>query len=61
MRQSDKTLNNLMVFDKKGYLLTEPTIDNFLGAGYVYDNGIMRRETTMEWGYRTCWGTLKNK
>ena len=58
MRQSGENFDHLMVFDKKGFLLTGPTINNFLDYGYVCDKGIMRPETTMEWGYRTCWGTL---
>jgi hypothetical protein len=60
-KRSGQNLNHLLVFDNKGFLITGPTIDNFLDHGYVYDKGIMRPETTMEWGYRTCWGTLKNK
>jgi len=60
-KRSGQNLNHLLVFDDKGFLITGPTIDNFLDYGYVYDKGIMRPETTMEWGYRTCWGTLKNK
>jgi hypothetical protein len=61
IRQSGQNLDHLLVFDNKGFLITGPTIDNFLGYGYVYDKGIMRPETTIEWGYRTCWGALKNK
>ena len=54
-------LKEYVVFDQSGYMLSVPTLDKMLEAGIIYENGVLRNESTLEWGYRTCWGILKNK